>query len=125
MNLKKWEFFTNRIDYIAHVIRPGHLKVLTRAIDAIKRLEHLTNVTEIQSFLGLRNVFCRYVPNFACFSTPLNKKIRKGELQTFDGLTDDKITALETLKAESVKPPGLDFTSSQGTYSIDMDAWDK
>lgn len=46
LKLKKCEFFTIRIDYPAHVIRPGHLEVSTRTIDAIRRLKYLPTVAE-------------------------------------------------------------------------------
>lgn len=38
LNLKKYEFVTNGIDYFAHLIQPGRLEVLTQTIDAIHRL---------------------------------------------------------------------------------------
>lgn len=56
--------FTNHIDYLRHVICPWHLEVSTATIDAIRTLEHRTTVGDLQSILGLCNVFGRFVPIF-------------------------------------------------------------
>lgn len=45
--LKKCKFFTNRIDYFGHDIRPGQLEGSTWTIDALQDLENPTNLTEI------------------------------------------------------------------------------
>lgn len=76
------------------------LKVSTNTIDPIGELQSSTEVTELQSFLRLWNVFCRFLPSFACNPTTLSKQLRKVQLQTFDRLADDKITAFGTLRAQ-------------------------
>lgn len=125
MNCKKFEFFTTRISYFGHVIHPGRLEVPTRTIDAIRRHHYPTIVTELRSFSGLCNVFGRFVPRLPCVAVLLNKNIRKGQLETFDGSTDDEITALQTLKARLMKPPVLAVPSLQGPYTVGTDACDK
>lgn len=122
MNLKKFEFFTNRIDYLGHGIHPGHLEVSTETIVAIRRLEYPTAVTEIRSLLGLCHAFCRAVPNSTRAAALLNEKLPKNQPQTLDGLDDDEITALETQKAKLVEPPLLPLPHLLGVYTVDMDA---
>lgn len=48
--------------------------------------------------------FFRFMPNFACVATPLNKELRKGQLQVFDALANHETTALKPLKAKLVEP---------------------
>lgn len=62
---KKCNFFAETIDYIGHVIRPDILKLAEHTTDAVAKLEHLTKQTKLSSFLGLRNVFRRFIPNLA------------------------------------------------------------
>lgn len=45
LNLKKWEFFTSRIDYLRHVIRSRRLEVSIHMIETKHRLESPTTVT--------------------------------------------------------------------------------
>lgn len=49
--------------------------------------------------------FSSLIPSFARVSASFNKKLRKGQLQTFEGLAYDKVTNWERLKAKLVEPP--------------------
>lgn len=57
LSLGKCECFTNHIYYPNQVIRTGLLPVLTRTINAIRRLEHPTALMVLTSFLELCKVF--------------------------------------------------------------------
>lgn len=52
----------------------------------------------------------------------LNKNSRKDELQTFDRLLDDESKALKLLEAKLMEPQGLAPQTSQGSYTVDIDA---
>lgn len=99
-------------------------EVSTQTIQVIRGLEHPANLTELQSSLGLCNVFCRLVQKLAV-ATPLNKKLRNGQPQTFDKLSNDEITALERLKIKLANPVVLELSLWQGDYTVDTDACDK
>lgn len=103
--LEKCEFFTNDIYNFGHVILPGRLKLSTQTTDAAHYLKHPASLTEIRSLLGLCSVFWHFVSDLARAAAQLNKKLRKGELQTFDGIFSEQITALVTLKAKLKDPP--------------------
>lgn len=66
----------------------------------------------MQHIPALRPISARVV-------TPLIKKLRKGEPQTFDRLPDDEITTLETLKANFVEPPVLALPRFQDDYTVE------
>lgn len=99
LNVVQCDFSANHIDYVCHFIRLGRLKVSKQAIDAPHGLQHPKNVTE-SGLLGLCNLFHQFGPIFALSVAPLNKKLHKSQLQTFNRFTDDKRTALETLRAK-------------------------
>lgn len=117
--------FINCIDCLGHVIRTGPFKVSTCTSDTILRLQHSTTVTELPPFLRLCKVFCLFVQNFARFAAPLTKKLRKGQLHTFDTISDDETTALKTLKAKLVEPTVLSLPRSQGDKTVDTDTCDE
>lgn len=94
-------------------------------IDALCRLKYQTNLTQLQSFLRLCNVFRRFVPNFKYVANLLDEKIRKGQLQTFDRLSDEKVSSFETLEAEFEESPVLALPRYQGIYTVEKDACDR
>lgn len=73
LTLKKWEVFTNRIDFHIHVICLGPFELSTRVIEAILGLEYPSTVMELRSCSGLGNVFRCFVPKFALIADHLNK----------------------------------------------------
>lgn len=72
--------FRNCIDYFGQVIHPGNLRISKRTIAAICGLGYPTTVSELWSFLCLRDVFHRFLPNFARIAAPLNKELCRGQL---------------------------------------------
>lgn len=65
LKLKKCHFFTDAIDYLGHVITPGRLQVATKTDETVQTLKYPTTTTELRSFLGLCNVYRRFMSNFA------------------------------------------------------------
>lgn len=102
LKLNKWHFFHNRINYLGQVISPGSLDVAPKATDANKKLNIPTNITELRSFLGLCNVFSRFVPNVAGISAPLNLKFRKAKPTNFDIIIPNEKAELSTIQKRFV-----------------------
>lgn len=61
LRLRKSFFFDNKIYYLGLGIKLRKLDVSVKETDAICGLEQQTNVAELKSFLGLYNVFHRFV----------------------------------------------------------------
>lgn len=61
LKLKKCASFTNTIDYLNLVIRPGQLEVSNYTANAIRELNIPTTVTELRSFLNFCSVFRSFV----------------------------------------------------------------
>ena len=107
LDLKKCHFFKETVDYLGQVIRPGHLSVAEKNSAALKVTKHPTTQTELRSFLGLCNVYRRFVKGFAKISAPLNLLIRKGETPQLGPLSSDLVYAFETLWDALLNPPIL------------------
>jgi Reverse transcriptase (RNA-dependent DNA polymerase) len=77
LKLAKCHFFKDTVDYFGHVIRPGRLGVAENNTDSLKGATLPRTQTELRSFLGLCNVYRRFVPRFAALAAPLNIYLTK------------------------------------------------
>jgi Reverse transcriptase (RNA-dependent DNA polymerase) len=79
LNLKKCFFFKETVNYLGHVIRPGKLAMAEKNTRALREAKPPTTQTELRLFLGLCNVYRRFVVGLAKIASPLNALLRKGE----------------------------------------------
>lgn len=122
LQLKKCKFFTETINYLGHVIRPRRLDISSHTTDAIRGLKALTSLTELRSFLGLCNVFRRFVPNFARLAAPLHQRLKKDQPATFGSLNEEELNSMNSLKNALISPPVLALPNNSGHLTLDTDA---
>lgn len=53
LKLMKCSFFTDYVEYLGHIIRPGKLQVAEKTTEPFEGLKETSTVTEMKSFLGL------------------------------------------------------------------------
>ena len=80
-----------------------------------------TNRTGLRSFLGLCNVYRRFIENFTKIAGPLNKLLRKGQPETFE-LDEEQIEAFSTLIEKILSPTILALPRKDLPFSVDTDA---
>ena len=124
LKLKKCDFFQNKVNYLGHVIMPGKLLVAQKTVDAVKGFKLPETQTHIKSFLGLCNVYRRFVPDFTRIAKPLNMLLKKGQPTKLLPLTDEQIEAFNALKNALINAPILSLPRAGFPYSIDTDACD-
>jgi hypothetical protein len=78
LKLKKCHFFCETVDYLGHVIRPGWLGVAEKNTAALPTAPYSRTQKDLRSFLGLCNVYRRFVQPFSTLSSPLNELFLKG-----------------------------------------------
>ena len=122
LKLGKCRFFSETVDYLGHVIRPGRLGVAEKNTDALRGAPCPTTQTELRSFLGLCNVYRRFVPHFSSLAAPLNAYLTKGKPPLLGKLSDAAISAFETLRKKLLSPPVLALPRSKGQLWLDTDA---
>jgi hypothetical protein len=79
--------------------------------------------TELRSFLGLCNVYRRFVPNFARRAASLTKLLR-GKVPDRLELDQEAVDSFEDLKSCLCAPPVLSLPRAQGELVLDTDASD-
>ena len=89
LKLTKCRFLEASVDYLGHVIRPGKLKIASNNLKAIELAKSPGNQTELKSFLGVCNVYRRFVPNFARIASHLNAKTSKKQPYHIGNLSDE------------------------------------
>ena len=122
LKLKKCTFFSPTVDYLGHVIRPGPLEVAEKNTAALKQAQYPRTQTELRSFLGMCNVYRRFVPNFARVSAPLNRHTSKNAPKELPSPTPEEVKAFKTLKDALTSPPVLRLPDPSKPYSVDTDA---
>ena len=71
----KCEFFKQEMTYLAHVVSKNGIQTDSKKIESIQKWPIPTNVTEVHSFLGFTNYYCRFIRKYAQVAKPLYKLI--------------------------------------------------
>lgn len=123
LKLKKCFLTPDAIDYRGHVITPPRLHITTKTINAVRDLRCPMAKPEMRSFLGLCNVYQRFVPKFSRLAAPLMKRLKKVEPALVD-LNDERRT-VDNLKQELITAPVLPLPRPEGQLVTEADACEK
>ncbi|CDF36784.1 unnamed protein product [Chondrus crispus] len=124
LKLRKCEFFVEKIKYLGRVVRPGTLEVDAARTAALEQVRYPQTQTQLRSFLGLCNVYRRFVPHYAKIEHPLNQLLKKGQLLQLEGLDEPCEKDFHKLKDAILEPPVLALPKKDLPYSVDTDASD-
>jgi len=61
LNLDKCTWFSDEVEYLGHIVRRGQLHAHNNNVDALKHAPIPTTKTQLKSFLGMCNVYRRFV----------------------------------------------------------------
>ena len=70
LNLKKCSFSTKYIKYLGHTMRPEPFEVDQASTLCLEELLPLRTITELRSFLGVCNVYRRFIRRLTDIATP-------------------------------------------------------
>jgi len=73
LKAKKCHLFSNEVEYLGHVVRPGRISVNEKNLKAIRRAQFPKTQTQLRSFLGMCKVYRRFTDSFAKYAKPLNR----------------------------------------------------
>jgi len=75
--LKKCEFWIEKVHFLGHVISAEGISMDPAKVATVVNWPKPTNITEIQSFLGMAGYYRRFVQDFPKIATPLTWLLRK------------------------------------------------
>jgi menaquinone-dependent protoporphyrinogen IX oxidase len=59
--IKKYKFFTRKIDFIRFIIKLGYISIDPKKVKAIVDWQELENITQLRLFLGFCNYYRRFI----------------------------------------------------------------
>jgi len=122
LNLEKCTWFSDEVEYLGHIVRPGQLHVHKKNVYALKHAKLPTARTQLKSFLGMCNVYRRFVKDFANRAKPLNALTRADIPPDLPPPTDVAIAAFEDLRSALLCPPVLALQKAKRKLVVDVDA---
>jgi len=120
--LEKCTWFSDEVEYLGQIVRPGQLHVHYKNVDALKHSKFPTTKTQLKSFLGMCNVYRRFVQDFAKRAKPLNALTRAEIPPDLPPPTDVAIAAFEDLRNALLCPPVLALPQANRKLVVDVDA---
>jgi len=71
LRLPRVRFFRTTVEYLGHELKPGRHGAMKAHTRALREAHFPTTRKHVRSFVGMCNVFRRFVPNFARMAAPL------------------------------------------------------
>ena len=102
----KCQFGQNRIDYLGHTISFNAVQPNADNVSAIHNFPTPTTTKELQRFLGMENVYHKYIPNHAIIRAPLTKLLEKDAVWNWSPACEE---AFQQLKAHLINKPVLNI----------------
>ncbi|ESK81494.1 reverse transcriptase-rnase h-integrase [Moniliophthora roreri MCA 2997] len=78
LKLEKCEFDITEVIFLGMVIRPGYIAMDPVKLAGIAEWEPPQTVKGVQSFLGFRNFYCKFIEKYAHLAKPLHDLTKKG-----------------------------------------------
>ncbi len=122
LKLAKCKFFTQTVQCLGHVLRPGKLPADEERTGTMRDAKPPMTQTELPFFLGLCTLCRRFVSGFAEVASPLNAVLKKGKPINLALLEDKELRAHRTLLDRIILPPILSLPKPDLQYSLDADA---
>jgi len=124
LKAKKCQFFQPSVEYLGHIISHGEMRVNNKNMEALAKVGHPRTKTPLRSFLGMCNVFRRFVENCARIAAPLNQLKTQAYGYTLSAFTETQAAAFTRLRDALLHPPVLALPRREAPFTIDVDACD-
>ena len=117
--MEKSSFSVDAVDFIGHRVTPQGASTLQSHVEAISKLETLTNLKELRRLLGAAGFYRKFVLRFANIVEPLNELLIGDTDFTW---SDQRHQAFEQLKTALTSAAILAHFDSQLPTQVTTDA---
>ena len=121
----KCEFFKFQVTYLGHIVSKDDIKTDPKNIEAIKNWPVPKTVTEVRSFLGFTNYYCKFIPKCAQVARPINQLVSGESANKKKALVDwtnECQVAFEHLKHLCSQTPILAYANYTKPFKLHTDA---
>jgi len=122
LKLEKCTWFSDKVEYLGHIVHPGRLHVHNKNVDALKYAKLPTTRTQLKSFLGVCNVYRRFHKDFAQRAKPLNALKSSDIPPDLPTPTDAAVATFEDLRSALLCPPVLASPNANRKFVVVVDA---
>ena len=119
LNLEKYEFAAEKVEFLGHRIGKDGIEVDPSKIEAVQQMKAPSDVPELRRFLGKANQMGKYLPNLAQTSKPLRDLLSKQSAWVWDDLQQK---AFEEIKKQLTSAPVLAIYDQHSETTVSTDA---
>ncbi|KAL0554728.1 hypothetical protein IC582_008656 [Cucumis melo] len=110
-----------RINFLGHVIECGRIRMEEGKIAVIRDWAVSKSVSELRSFLGLANYYCRFVEGFSKRASPLTELLKKDVHWSWD---PECQATFDDLKQAMMERPLLGIANVTKPFKVEINASD-
>ena len=121
----KCEFFKSKVNYLGHIVSKEGIETDPKKIEAIEKWPVPKMVTEVRSFLGFTNYYCKFIPQYTQVAKPLNQLVsgdNANKKKTSVNWTSECQDAFEHLKCLCSQTPILAYVDYTKPFRLHTDA---
>ena len=120
----KCKFFKSQVTYLGHIVSKEGIEADPKKHKAIKNWLVPKTVTEVRSFLGFTNYYCKFIPKYAQVARPINQLVsgeNANKKKTLVDWTNECQVAFEHLKHLCSQTPILAYANCTKPFKLHTD----
>jgi len=116
--------FHGELDYLGHIVNRGHIRVNETNLVGLRLAEPPRTKKDLRSFLGMSNVYRRFVKDYKKVARPLTAQKSPKVSDPLPPFSKDQRDAFEELKMRLTNTQILALPGSTGAYVLGTDSSD-
>jgi len=122
LNATKCILFQEEVEYLGHIVGRGHIRVNEKNLVGLRHAGPSPTKKDLRSFLGMCNVYRRFVKDYAQVARPLTALTSPKASDPLLPFSRDQREAFEELRMLLINTPILALPRSDAAYVVETDA---